>query len=66
MRDGAYCGHSIGECDRVPLQAIGSEGGYRRIPTPIPAKGLFMGVAERYEVCDQERRAVLTQPSHAP
>jgi hypothetical protein len=36
--------------DWKSLQVIGSEGGYRRIPTPFLAKGLFIGVAERYEV----------------
>jgi hypothetical protein len=43
-------GHSIPSVTGCPVQAIASEGGYRRIPTPFPAKGLFIGVAERYEV----------------
>ncbi|KAG2437396.1 hypothetical protein HXX76_006048 [Chlamydomonas incerta] len=34
-------------------QVIGGEAGLRRTPVPFPAAGLFMGVAERYEVvCD--------------
>ena len=34
-------------------QMIAGDGGYRRTPVPFPRGGLFMGVAERYEVaCD--------------
>ncbi|KAG2441979.1 hypothetical protein HYH02_009772 [Chlamydomonas schloesseri] len=34
-------------------QVVGGEAGLRRSPVPFPAAGLFMGVAERYEVaCD--------------
>lgn len=32
------------------LQIIGSDGGYRHEPADWPATGLFVGVAERYDV----------------
>jgi hypothetical protein len=31
-------------------QVLAGDGGYRREPVAFPADGLFMGVAERYEV----------------
>jgi hypothetical protein len=39
----------------MPAQVLASDGGYRRSPIEFPADGLFMGVAERYEVGEDGR-----------
>ncbi len=45
-------------------QIIASDGGYRASTTPWPAGGLFVAVAERYEVCHGNDRVVgAAQPS---
>ena len=39
-------------------QVVGGDGGIRRTPAPYPAAGLWIGVAERYDVSSQHQPCI--------